>query len=420
LISDWEEQVRANCERGWPADYIDRGYLPPDWNKVYPVIGGPPQSSRDNMDAYNDLLNTFTQMLEPRDLMALKLTKEATDAIWESKQEEEGDTDVISLAQLTKGRDFHRLFEAGVKYGRNTELARFRLIRQRDNALRQLERWRKGPGAKSRRLEDRFLDDHVLAQRYAEQFLAGPDDLALAPDGVGTDDIATDNVAPDDLARDDLAPDDVATTAAAPEALAPIAPAETQDATQPALPPLSCASSKDIAQAKAPLTPARAGPDYVRCDETEQPALEGAHAGEKMKEAQTMAVLDPSLDPAGKAAQALQLLHSSDATPRLGPIPSRKDELGEAALQLAPADGGVQPLPAAHASEVAEGAAVPTRGDQSGKPKPRMAFSDQAVHPGAQPALIKELAGPAPAFARERATPNRSTAPGTGQPGRPP
>jgi hypothetical protein len=365
------------------------------------------------MDAYNDLLNTFTQMLEPRDLMALKLTKEATDAIWESKDEDQGDTDMISLAQLTRGRDLHRLFEAGVKYGRNTELARFRLIRQRDNALRQLERWRKGPGAKSRRLEDRFLDDRVLAQRYAEQFPAVPDDLDLAPDGVGTDDFAPDNVTPDDLARDDLAPDDVA---AAPEALAPIAPTEAQDATQPASPSPSCASSKDIAQAKAPLTPAQAGPYDVRCDETQQPALKGAHADEKMKETEAKS----SLNPAGKAAQALQLLHSSDATPRLGPIPSREDELGEAAPQLAPADGGVQPLPAAHASEVAEGAVVPPCADQGGKPKPRIAFSNQAVHPGAQPALIEELAQPAPAFARELATPNRSTAPGAGQPGRPP
>ena len=40
--SEWEEQVRANVERGWPADWIDRKYIPPDWSKVYPLIGGPP------------------------------------------------------------------------------------------------------------------------------------------------------------------------------------------------------------------------------------------------------------------------------------------------------------------------------------------------------------------------------------------
>jgi hypothetical protein len=28
-IAEWEEQVRANCERGWPADYVERKYIPP-------------------------------------------------------------------------------------------------------------------------------------------------------------------------------------------------------------------------------------------------------------------------------------------------------------------------------------------------------------------------------------------------------
>jgi hypothetical protein len=33
---EWEEKVRANIQRGWPVDYVDRQYIPPDWNKVYP------------------------------------------------------------------------------------------------------------------------------------------------------------------------------------------------------------------------------------------------------------------------------------------------------------------------------------------------------------------------------------------------
>src|SRR5262245_5263766 len=40
-VAEWAEQVRANCERGYRADWIDRKYSPPDWNKVYPVLGGP-------------------------------------------------------------------------------------------------------------------------------------------------------------------------------------------------------------------------------------------------------------------------------------------------------------------------------------------------------------------------------------------
>src|SRR5262249_11507017 len=40
-VAQWEEQVRANCERGWPADWIERKYTPPDWNKLFAPIGRP-------------------------------------------------------------------------------------------------------------------------------------------------------------------------------------------------------------------------------------------------------------------------------------------------------------------------------------------------------------------------------------------
>ena len=49
---EWEEQVRANIARGWPADYKERGYIPPDWRKVYPEIGGPPVSATESREAY--------------------------------------------------------------------------------------------------------------------------------------------------------------------------------------------------------------------------------------------------------------------------------------------------------------------------------------------------------------------------------
>ncbi len=83
-VSEWEDQVRANCERGWRADWIERKYIPPDWNKVYPQVGGPPVWSTENMQAYNELINGFTQMLEPRDMMELIWTKEVADASWEA------------------------------------------------------------------------------------------------------------------------------------------------------------------------------------------------------------------------------------------------------------------------------------------------------------------------------------------------
>ena len=81
--NDWEEDVRANLERGWPADWIDRKYIPPDWSKVFPLIGGPPVGSTESMQAYNDRLNAFTRMLQPRDEMELIWTKEAADSAWE-------------------------------------------------------------------------------------------------------------------------------------------------------------------------------------------------------------------------------------------------------------------------------------------------------------------------------------------------
>jgi hypothetical protein len=183
---EWLEQVRTNIERGWPADYIDRGYIPPDWSKVYPVIGGPPVDSADNMQAYNDLLNAFTQMLQPRDLMELIWTKQATDATWAGMEEDEEKNGVLSVAQMATGRDLRRVFEAGFNYCRSTQVAQSRVMRRRDDALRQLQRWRKGLGAKSRRLPDQFLDEQVLAERYRDQLprdidVAAPEPAEVAP-----------------------------------------------------------------------------------------------------------------------------------------------------------------------------------------------------------------------------------------------
>jgi len=87
---------------------------------------------------------------------------------------------VLSVAQMATGRDLRRVFEAGFNYCRSTQVAQSRLIKRRDDALRQLERWRKGLGAKSRRLPDQFLDEQVLAQRYRDQF--PPDNDVTAPE----------------------------------------------------------------------------------------------------------------------------------------------------------------------------------------------------------------------------------------------
>src|SRR5246500_5099150 len=207
-VSEWEEQVRANLERGWRADWIDRKYIPPDWSKVYPLIGGPPVGSTE-MQAYNVLLNAFTQMLEPRDEMELIWTKEATDATWEAGREAREKNGLTGVAQSANALDHGRPLEAGFKYYRGLDVAQSRAIKRRDNALRQIACWRKGLGAKARRLPDHLLVKHLLAQHYGvEQFRAdaGADAsacdaleaVALAPTGNAAEPaplIATDDVA---------------------------------------------------------------------------------------------------------------------------------------------------------------------------------------------------------------------------------
>ena len=188
-VAEWEEEVRANCERGWPADYIERKYVPPDWNKVYPLLGDPPVLSTENIQAYNDLLNGFTEMLEPRDMMDLMWTKETADATWQAAciareknclPERKYQQRLKVLAELQRRRgapeitaakpatalDHSRGLEAGFKYYQALDVTQSRMIKRRDNALRQIARWRDGLGAKARHLSDKFVAEQALAERY--------------------------------------------------------------------------------------------------------------------------------------------------------------------------------------------------------------------------------------------------------------
>jgi hypothetical protein len=194
-VSEWEEDVRANCERGWPADWIERKYVPPDWNKVYPLLG-PPVWSTEDIEAYTELLNGFTEMLEPRDMMELILTKQAADATWEagrmareknSLPERKYQQRLKVLAELqwrnraaettaakpATALDHSLGLEAGFKSYQARDVAQMRAIKRRDNAPRQIERWRDGFGAKARRLSNKFVAEQALAESYcATQFLA--------------------------------------------------------------------------------------------------------------------------------------------------------------------------------------------------------------------------------------------------------
>jgi hypothetical protein len=347
-IAEWEEQVRANCERGWPADWIEQKYIPPDWNKVYPLLGGPPVWSTEDIGAYTELLNGFTEMLEPRDMMELMWTKEAADATWEAgrmareknslperKYQQRLDVlaelqrrnraAVTTAAKPATALDHSLGLEAGFKSYQARDIAQSRAIKRRDNAPRQIARWRDGFGAKARRLSDKFIAEQALAESYgATQLLADTEtadtagdamralpplasagDAADAAPPVPRADEATEAAAA--LASDDKAAENApppATTGAAAEA-APALPMTDEAArTAPAL-----ASSGETPETAAPLRASDVAVDAA-------PPL--APAGEATWDA-------PPPAPTGEGA---------DAAPRGAP----PDKAAEAAPPRAPAD----------------------------------------------------------------------------------
>src|SRR5262249_5259858 len=158
---------------GHPVDYIDRKYIPPDWNKVYPLLGGPPVWSTENMQAYTDLINDLTQTLEPRDPTELMLVKQAADASWEAArvareknglperryqqrrqavaetQRRNGAAKATIEGTMSKSAtalDHSLGLEAGFNHYKGLDVAQSRAIKRWDNALRQIARWRDGLG----------------------------------------------------------------------------------------------------------------------------------------------------------------------------------------------------------------------------------------------------------------------------------
>jgi hypothetical protein len=215
---DWANAVRAKLERGHPVDYIDRKYVPPDWNKVYPWIGDPPVWSTDDIQAYNNLRDEFTQMLKPDDLMQLTWTKEAVDATWECAREARAKNaepqrqyvqqcvDKAFVAGQTRVKiepatadDLSRGFRTGLKYQQALDMAQSRKIKRRDNALRQIARWRDGLGGMAKVLSDKFVSEQALAERYggAHLFVDAETDNKV---GEGTEPVAP-PLAPDHVAQ---------------------------------------------------------------------------------------------------------------------------------------------------------------------------------------------------------------------------
>jgi hypothetical protein len=371
-VGEWEEKVRANCERGFPADWIERKYTPPDWNKVYPLLGGPPVWSTENIDAYTELLNGFTEMLEPRDFVELTDTKGAADATWEAARaareknslpEHKYQERLEVFAELQRRRgaaestaakpatafDHSRGLRAGFKHYQGLDIAQSRAIKRRDNALRQIARWRDGLGAKARRLSDKFIDEQALAERYgATQLIADAETdgiaggaiqaappLACAGDAA---DAAPPMVLPDEAAEAaaalvsaDKAPQNAspAPTAAAAEAAPPL-PTDQPARTAPVLP-----SSGETAETGAPLraweVAVDAAPPLAPGSEATSDASPPACPGEAADAAPRGAPPDEAAEavpPTGEGADA------APATPQGAP----PDQTAEAAPPRAPAD----------------------------------------------------------------------------------
>ena len=339
--SEWEEQVRANLDRGWPADWIDRKYIGPDWNKVYPEIGDPPAWATESRQAYDDLIDSMTQMLQPRDLMELIWTKEATDARWEAsrasreknslperKYQQRLQTEAqyrprgAAEAPVTKpatALDHSRGLEASFKFYQGHDVMQARKIKISNNAVRQIERWRDGLGATPRQLPDRFVSEQALAKRYGVDPCVADAEIDAA---VG-EPVAADRAIAPQVDAPPLPP-----TGAVAEAAPPIDP--TGKPMEAALPLAAEVATDDAAQTAAPFASSGEATGAA-------PPLDGSAGG---------AEAAPTLAPAADAVEAVPDLtlagHSAHGAPALAPLP----EPAEAAAVRRGADplvpGGTQ------------------------------------------------------------------------------
>ena len=372
-VTDWAEEVRAKLERGWPVDYLDRKYIPPDWNKVYPALSYPPVRSTEDMRSYNDIINDFTQMLEPRDVMELIWTKEAADAVWKANR----------LAREKSGS------RVGSRYYQDLDIAQSREIKRRDNALRQIARWRDGLGGKVRALPDKFLAERALLKRSgivqshpgaAADGTAGEDMEAApplasaaaavkaaplrAPAGVG-DAVETVQAAPP------FAPPAPAAGAARPvplphraaRAAPPRAPAgDAVEAAQPVPPPDQAAtdpsplaSAAAAVQAAAPFAP----PAPAAGDEPVPLPHQAARAAPSLTSAGAAVQAAPPFVPAGESAGAAPPLRASEQAAEAALPFAPRGAAMQAAAPFAPPDATAEAAPPLRASEQAAEAALP-------------------------------------------------------------
>jgi hypothetical protein len=199
---DWADETRAKLDRGWPADWNERKFIPPDWSKVYVLVGQPPVWSVEERQAYDQVINHFTMRIEPRDFMELALTKQAADAHWEgireaaektrvaqqsyqrqmeAKAQPAPDEAVVSVTKPANAGGHRRGLPDDFAYYQGLDIAQSRKHKRIAAAFRQIERLRDSLGAQPRRLPDEFLDQEALAQHYGvDEFLARTENDAIA------------------------------------------------------------------------------------------------------------------------------------------------------------------------------------------------------------------------------------------------
>jgi hypothetical protein len=393
-VGDWSQEVRAKLESGLPVDYIDRKYIPPDWNKVYPSLGYPPVRSTEDMRSYNIIINDFTQMLEPRDLMELIWTKEAADAAWKANR----------LAREKTGS------RAGSGHYQALDIAQSHEIKRRDNALRQIARWRDGLGGKGRGLPDKFLPEQALAERYG---------VAQSHPGAATDDIVGEAIE----AAPPLARVGAATGAARPvplphegaRAAPPRAPAgDAVEAAQPVAPPdqaatdtAPLASAAAAAKAAPPLAPAGAAASAARPVPLPH---EAATDTAPLASAAAAVKAAPPLAPVGTAAGAARPVPLPHEGARAAPPRAPAGDAVEAAQPVAPPDqAATDASPLASAAAAVQAAPpfappAPAAGDarpvplphQAARAAPSLASAGAAVQAAPPFVPAGETAGAAP------------------------
>src|ERR1700730_10716046 len=182
-------------------------YGPRRWTELFPLIGPPPLLSTENAQAYADLLAAFAEMLQPEDIMEQIQVKEAVDATWEKARHIREKTDLPerkyqllvqnqaqyqraagkaeATAKPATARDHSRALQAAYKYYQGLDAGHTRASKRLDNALRQIERWRDGLGARARALSTQFVAEQFEATAETSATSGGAAEAAppLAPSG---------------------------------------------------------------------------------------------------------------------------------------------------------------------------------------------------------------------------------------------